>query len=747
MKFLPRVLFALFLCPLLPLPVQAVSGTGIYKQNTHVAQVTPWQPAIESIADKATDTPSTNNTSQTALNETATDLKGAVITSTQAAVDQNKNSLSTATLTQSDIANHSTADGIGLSGGVSFSAGGSDKDPSKSGTGAKEVVGIKLSDQGNAGAKVGATSFGAASESDSSTTRSAISGATLTIGTKTTRSDKGEAATDSSGKAINTAATTGVDTAAKLAKPSTLEDIQAQVQITQSFGSQASKAVGDYADSKLKESKQLQAQANQTSDPEQKAALQKQADDLNSTWGEGGAGRVALHTVVGGLTGNTAGAVGAAAASSAAPALNDLQTKISQGLKDAGVSDSVADSAGKIISGTTAVGIGAVAGGGATGAVAAGNEDFNNRQLHPSEKQLIAQLAKDKANQSCRGDSQCEARTATHWTDLMEKAALSLVDDKAYAENLQYLTALAQTTSQPGSQGAMGGVQAYLDDYRTAQSLLTAKAGQVISVNGQTQISYGTAQTYFSATEAQRADPTVNVTFFQPLASIVSNVADRDTTRLENLSAANGSTTRIYPVEEVLVGGAVGNRVVSTVGKAVAELDVYFAGTTTATGRGTINAGNVSSEGLPVKLSVAEQTAIRAIDSQGSVQAQGTLREIVADSYFTRNGYTALDGKCGSGNCFDGVYIKGNTVYINEVKPLNVNGTIKLSGENPATGLKTQMTDEWIEGAVKRLKNGTREQQAAAEKIETALKPDSKLSLVKVVTGVDSSGMTIIKLK
>jgi len=381
-----------------------------------------------------------------------TDLKGAVITSTQAAVDAGKNSLRTATLTQSDIANHSTADGIGLSGGVSYNTGGSDKDPSKSGTGAKEVGGVKLQDQGNAGLKTAPTSLGAASESDSSTTRSAISGATLTIGTQTTRTDKGEAATDSSGKAINTAATTGTDTAAKLAKPSSLEDIQAQVQITQSFGSQASKAVGDYADSKLKESKQLQAQANQTSNPEQKAALQKQADDLNSTWGEGGAGRVALHTVVGGLTGNTAGAVGAAAASSAAPALNDLQTKISQGLKDAGLSDSVADTAGKIISGTTAVGIGAVAGGGAVGAAAAGNEDFNNRQLHATEVQRIKALA--------NGDAQKEARLTAaacalvHCADgvpkddpnytylkAMQDAGSSLADEQ---------TVLLQQQSRPG---------------------------------------------------------------------------------------------------------------------------------------------------------------------------------------------------------------------------------------------------------------------------------------------------------
>lgn len=195
----------------------------------------------------------------------------------------------------------------------------------------------------------------------------------------------------------------------------------------------------------------------------------------------------------------------------------------------------------------------------------------------------------------------------------------------------------------------------------------------------------------------------------------------------------------------MLIGGAIGNRVVSTVGRTVSELDVFFAGSTNATKAGTINAGSISSEGLPVKLSAFEQTAISAIDKQGSVQAQGTLREIVADNYFQRNGFQALDGKCGSGNCFDGVYVKGNTVYVNEVKPLNADGTIKLTG--PRGNQQTQMSDEWIESAVGRLNNGTPAQKEVAAKIRLALDGKDGLSLVRVVTGLDSKSMTIVKLK
>jgi len=144
---------------------------------------------------------------------------------------------------------------------------------------------------------------------------------------------------------------------------------------------------------------------------------------------------------------------------------------------------------------------------------------------------------------------------------------------------------------------------------------------------------------------------------------------------------------------------------------------------------------------LPVKLTAAEQAALNTLDGQATVQAQGTLREIVADSYFQRNGYKALDGKCGSGNCFDGVYVKDGKVYINEVKPLNSDGTIKLSG--PSRDLATQMTDAWIDGALQRLEKGTAEQKALVSQIRKA---DMDGKLVKLLTGVNQVGMSILKL-
>lgn len=58
---------------------------------------------------------------------------------------------------------------------------------------------------------------------------------------------------------------------------------------------------------------------------------------------------------------------------------------------------------------------------------------------------------------------------------------------------------------------------------------------------------------------------------------------------------------------------------------------------------------------------------------------------------FYVNGYKVYDGKCGA-NCFDGVYEKNRIIYINEVKPMNENGSIKLNSENSGTKLAVQMS-------------------------------------------------------
>lgn len=147
-------------------------------------------------------------------------------------------------------------------------------------------------------------------------------------------------------------------------------NVGAQVAITAEFGRQAPRAWADYAQAQYKAA---QASGN--------------ADDA-AKWAEGGAYRVAGHTLLGGLSGGVAGAAGAASSAS-------LMPKLGEQLDSSNLPAAVKQAIGMVASTT----LGAVSGG-AAGAAMGLNVDVNNRQLHPEEERAIAQLAKgdkDKA--------------------------------------------------------------------------------------------------------------------------------------------------------------------------------------------------------------------------------------------------------------------------------------------------------------------------------------------------------------
>ena len=261
-----------------------------------------------------------------------TTLNGSVIASNQAAVEQGKNSFQTGgTLNISDIQNSASYDAKS----VSISVGTSQQPTGKLGM---NGLGIGFgSDKGNA----------------SSTSSAGISGI---AGNTAVRSTDAE---------------TGLKPIFDAAKVQA--EVNAQMQITQAFTREAPKAVASFAASKYNELKDT--------DPTEAAK-----------WAEGGIYRIALHTVVGALGGGLDGAAGAAVSASSANLMDALQDGIQQGLVDAGLSASAAKALAQTVATLTAAGVGAAVGG-AQGAATAATVDANNRQLHPDERKLAAQLA------------------------------------------------------------------------------------------------------------------------------------------------------------------------------------------------------------------------------------------------------------------------------------------------------------------------------------------------------------------
>ncbi len=282
-----------------------------------------------------------------------TDLKGAVITSTDRAAQDGRNSLNTATLTQSDIQNRDNHDASGFSIGISSSGGGS------AGMG---------SDKG----------------SQSSTTQSGISQAAVTITDNAKQQDLTGKTAAETVATLNRDASTDKNTSAALTRArdgnQLIADVQAQSQITAAFGANAAKQVGHYAGNKARE---LRSQGN---------------DAEAKKWDEGGEYRVILHTAAGALGGGLQGAAGAAASATA-------MAEIGKAIDNMDVPAPVK----QVLGAVAAAAIGTAAGGGA-GAAAAFNTDLNNRQLHPSEEQWLKSRAKDFAKKEGISEQQAMER-------------------------------------------------------------------------------------------------------------------------------------------------------------------------------------------------------------------------------------------------------------------------------------------------------------------------------------------------
>ncbi len=270
-----------------------------------------------------------------------TDLKGAMITSTQTAENLKKNSLDTGTLKSSNIQNVTEYDAKGISVGGGFNAG-------KSGTAGNKEPGTVLSTPNNidqhASTTVGVSKsvgFGLDSDKDSSVTKSGVNTQNITI-----RDEQGQQAlTGKTAGQIKSEILTSVttDTARENSgalqnnfdKDRVLKEINTQVSVTQKFGENAPKAVADYAQQQVLK---LQAQGNL---------------EEAEKWKEGGVYRIAMHTALGALgTGTLEGAITTGTVAASAPKINDFQNSVAQALTHTGMSEKAAEA---VASGVTSL--------------------------------------------------------------------------------------------------------------------------------------------------------------------------------------------------------------------------------------------------------------------------------------------------------------------------------------------------------------------------------------------------------
>ncbi|WP_321950935.1 hemagglutinin repeat-containing protein [Burkholderia cenocepacia] len=245
-----------------------------------------------------------------------TDLKGGVIASSDKAVQDNLNKLTTGTLTHSDIENHASYDAssVGLSGGYGGTIG---KDQKGTADNVNPVPGTSLP-KGDGGLQVAPPVALSASGDANSTTKSGIGGGTITI---TDGAKQQQLTGQTAAEAVASLNRDTSDTGGALAPIFDKDKIQAGFDITSQFINQA----GTFVANRAAEADAAKAAANNPNlTPEQRAAAQKHADELNANWGPGGTYRQVLTALSVAAGGNVTGGVGQLAQNATVAYLQEL---------------------------------------------------------------------------------------------------------------------------------------------------------------------------------------------------------------------------------------------------------------------------------------------------------------------------------------------------------------------------------------------------------------------------------------
>lgn len=255
-----------------------------------------------------------------------TDLKGAAITSSEQAVKDGLNTLTTGTLTTGDIKNHAEykASSVSLGGGYRVGNGGM-KEIARHGDGPGAGGGVGTNQQGQAatGGQVPGTTlpthrnFSAtapvalgASGKDSSTTRSGISGANITITDEAGQQAISDKSVDERMAELNRDVFTGQDGANTLKPIFNEQEIKAGFEMVGAL----QRETGTFLNNRAKEAtaatlalEQELAKPEGERDPARLAALQQKLND-SAMWAPGGTGRRVLTALAAAAGGNVTGA-------------------------------------------------------------------------------------------------------------------------------------------------------------------------------------------------------------------------------------------------------------------------------------------------------------------------------------------------------------------------------------------------------------------------------------------------------
>ncbi|MEX3922020.1 hemagglutinin repeat-containing protein [Paraburkholderia sp. BR10872] len=531
-----------------------------------------------------------------------TQLDGGVIAST---ATQDKNTLSTQTFGYTNLQN--TADYSGSTVGLSVS--GSMGKSTPQGTGFSAPV----SPNGVAGAspnQLGPSGLGVAgvSSSQSGTTYAAVSPGTITV-----RGDAGSGHDSTAGLSRDTAsandgAVKNTFDAQKVQNDMSVQ--QGAVQVGMQVVGDVATALEDQANAKLTKATEAKDAAQKAGDTQAEAQAQADIDSAKqqlALWGNDGAARIGSHAIVAGVGaalggGSVAGAVGGTIAGDIAG------NAVAQALDNT--------PGGRLLSNVISGVAGAVAGGalggtagvmsGANGALGA---DLYNRQLHPDERKLIA----DKAHQMALAQAQNPddvAKIEAYWTNVLTLVASADVDSQARQQLGSQLNQMAQAAQASGNTQAF---QQFVQALQTAQQAIQGMAGQTITSNGGPIVADDGLLKTFQATGSQFKDSSLFGTpggtslglaigetpasagigpqyYIAPNGPTNQQVNGFANDILQEIGTPNGVATPVYPLENLVLGGAGGKIASSVLGKlfgaAATDGAQALAGATAGNGEG-----------------------------------------------------------------------------------------------------------------------------------------------------------------